>query len=66
MTNEEIKTIKWKLTELSAADPDFIDSNDYEIFGEDENGRDGYCTVQITDVVNDALSLIEYLQIFKE
>lgn len=62
MTNDEIETIKWKLTELSAADPDCIDSNEYEILGEDEDGRDGYCTVQINNVADDALALIEYLQ----
>lgn len=62
MNKEQIETIKWKLTELAAADPDCIDSNDYEICGEDEQGRDGYCTVQINKVADEALALIKYLQ----
>lgn len=64
MDNEKIETIKWKLTELGAAEPEQIESNDYEILGEDEQGRDGYCTVQINEVANEALELIEYLQRF--
>ncbi len=63
MTEDEIATIKWKLTELAAAEPYQIESNDYEILGEDDQGRDGYCTIQINNVVNEALGLIEYLQL---
>ena len=62
MDKDKIETIKWKLTEIATAEPDCIDSNDYEILGEDEQGRDGYCTVHITDVADDALALIEHLQ----
>lgn len=58
MENEEIEQLKWKLTELSCADADFIDSNDYEIMGEDKEGRDGYCTVQVNKVAEDALAAI--------
>lgn len=61
MDKEKIETIKWKLTELAEAEPDFIDSNDFEILGEDEQGRDGYCTVQINSVAEEALALIEQL-----
>ncbi len=63
MTEDEIETIKWKLTELAAAEPYQIESNDYEIYGEDDQGREGYCTIQITRVANEALGLIEYLQL---
>lgn len=63
MDKEKIETIKWKLTELAAAEPDFIDSNDYEILGEDGQGRDGYCTVQINNVADETMELINHLQL---
>ncbi len=63
MTEDDIASIKWMLAELGAAEPYQIESNDYEIYGEDELGRDGYCTIQINDVAKEALGLIEYLQL---
>lgn len=61
MTHEEVETIKWKLTELSCAEPEQIECNDYEIYGEDEHGQSGICTVQITKVAEEALALIHHL-----
>ncbi len=63
MTEDEIATIKWKLAELAAAEPYQIESNYYEILGENEQGRDMYYNIQITRVANEALGLIEYLQL---
>ncbi len=63
MTEDEIATIKWKLAELAAAEPYQIESNDYEIYGEDDQGREGYCTIQINSVAAEASGLIEYLQL---
>ena len=62
MDDEQIETIKWKLTELANSDPENVEGNEYEILGEDEQGRDGYCTVKITDVAEQALALISHLQ----
>ncbi len=62
MNKEKIEVIKWKLSELANSEPENIEDNDLEIIGEDEQGRDGYCTVQITDLASETLELIEYLQ----
>ncbi len=62
MNKEKIEFIKWKLLELANSDPRNIEGNDLEIIGEDEQGRDGYCTVKITNLAAETLELIEYLQ----
>lgn len=62
MSDEQIEMIKWKLMELESADSDCIESNDYEIVGEDEQGRDGYCTIQINTVAGEALATINKLR----
>ena len=62
MDKEKIEVIKWKLSELANSEPENIESNDLEIMGEDDQGRDGYSTVQITDLANEALELFEDLQ----
>jgi len=59
---DEIETLKWKLSELANSEPENIESNDLEIMGEDSAGRDGYCTVQINKIAEDALKVIEQLQ----
>lgn len=62
MTKDQIETIKWKLMELEAAEPEQIESNDFEICGEDEQGLSGICTIQINKTASDALALIKHLQ----
>ena len=56
------EVIKWYLCELANADPDGIESNDIDIYGEDEEGREGCNTAQITDIADKALKRIAELE----
>lgn len=60
--SDEIETIKWYLTELSCQDGNDIESNEIEIYGEDENGADGCFTIEITDIAEKALNQITKLE----
>jgi hypothetical protein len=61
MTEEENKLdlLIWKLTELASVDIGDIESDEFEILGEDAEGRDAYCTVSITRTAKDALETIK-------
>ena len=54
--------IKWYLSELSCQDPETIESNEIEIYGEDEQGREGSCTAEITDIADKAYKRIIALE----
>lgn len=62
MKTEETETIKWILSELANFESEDIESNDIEIYGEDEQGRDGVCTIEITSIANRAERLISELE----
>lgn len=55
---EKVEWIKWQLAELANTDPNDIESNEIEIVGENALGQEGYCTAKITDIAEQALSLI--------
>ncbi len=54
--------IKYQLMELAAIDKDDIDYGFIEIIGEDEEGREGSCEVEIPSIAKQALELIKDLQ----
>jgi len=54
--------IKWQLEELSAFDSDDIESNEFDIYGEDEHGYEGSFSVKITEIASKALSRIDALE----
>jgi hypothetical protein len=62
MKREKIEFLKIALDEISCADADQIESNDFEIVGEDENGASGVYTAQIIDVASNAAERIEELE----
>jgi len=61
LSDDNVNLVIWELFELANSEPENIESNDLEIMGEDEQGRDGYCTVQITEVAGRAVALIQAL-----
>jgi len=60
--SENSEIIKWYLTELSCQDGDDIESNEIEIMGEDENGNEGFFSVNITDIAEKALEYTAKLE----
>ena len=63
LSKDNVTIVLWELSELENSEPENIESNDLEIMGEDEQGMDGYCTVQITEVAGRAVALIQALLI---
>ena len=54
--------IEFFLDYLSNEEPGLIDDNSHEFYGEDENGNEGSCTLEITEIAAAALSKIKNLQ----
>lgn len=52
--------IKWQLEELAALED--IEDGEFEIYGEDAEGREGSTSVKITDTASSALALIKELE----
>ena len=62
MDKDQATVIKEKLTAIEAAEAEHIDSNDFEVMGEDDKGRDGVYTIDIINTVSEALELIMHLE----
>lgn len=60
--SDKTEFIKWQLTELANQDKNDIESNEFEMYGEDEQGREGCCTVEITELAQQAYDEIKQLQ----
>jgi hypothetical protein len=58
----DIDTLKFFLLELANSDSENIESDDFEIYGETEEGLSGTCFCKITDVAAEALKKINELQ----
>lgn len=55
-------TLKWLLSELALAEPEQYESGSFEIVGEDEQGREGCCEVEVSDIACSAKDRIEELE----
>ena len=54
--------LKWFLTEVSNAEADQFETGSIEIFGENEQGQEGSCEIEITDLMTAACDRIEELE----
>jgi len=59
----DIGNIKWFLIEIGASDAENIESNDFEIMGEDAGGNEGMFTVQINEVASQASKYVNELEL---
>ena len=59
---QEIEWIKWQLNDLAATPAEDIETGSFEVYGEDEQGREGSCEVEIPDLAQQALDVIKQLQ----
>jgi hypothetical protein len=50
--------VQWFLYELSQIEPDDIDSDCFDVYGEDKNGVDGSACISITELAGDAYKII--------
>ncbi|EFV40493.1 hypothetical protein HMPREF0864_02224 [Enterobacteriaceae bacterium 9_2_54FAA] len=50
--------VLWFLNELAAFDASDIDSDDFDVYGEDRNGIEGCATISITELAADAAKLL--------
>ncbi|WP_367298983.1 hypothetical protein [Hafnia alvei] len=50
--------VLWFLNELAAFDASDIDSDDFDVYGEDRNGMEGCATISITELAADAAKLL--------
>ena len=50
---------QWFLGELASADLGQIETGEIEIFGEDDQGHEGSCTIEVTEIARAALELID-------
>lgn len=60
--NHYIKNILWYLGELANSDPDMIESNQIEIYGEDDKGNEGSFEADITEIAQHAGDVIRKQQ----
>lgn len=58
----DLERALWLLSEIACAEPDDIESNEIEVYGEDEYGREGFCSFKITDIAQQAIEVIEALK----
>ncbi|MDK9365358.1 hypothetical protein [Lelliottia wanjuensis] len=49
---------QYLLSELASYDADDIDGDEFEVYGEDSNGREGSATISITELAADAAKLL--------
>lgn len=65
MNDQKIKQewIKWQLQDIASTNPEDIEDNEHDIYGEDEQGRDGCTTIKITDMAQEALDRIKELEL---
>lgn len=54
--------VLWFLNELASFEPDDIDNNDFDVYGEHESGAEGTASVGIVELAADAVKLITKLQ----
>lgn len=54
--------VLWFLNELASFEPDDIDYNDFDVYGEHESGAEGTASVGIVELAADAVKLITKLQ----
>ncbi len=54
--------VLWFLSELASFEPDDIDYNDFDVYGEHESGAEGTASVGIVELAADAVKLIAKLQ----
>lgn len=54
--------VLWFLSELASFEPDDIDDNDFDVYGEHESGAEGTASVGIVELAADAVKLIAKLQ----
>jgi len=64
--NTDIEQTKWMLEELSNQDGSDIESNEIEIYGEDEQGHEGCFSVTITSIAENALKTIKEIESKKD
>ena len=50
--------VLWFLNELAAFDASDIDSDDFDVYGADRNGMEGFATISITELAADAAKLL--------
>ncbi|WP_227781316.1 hypothetical protein [Hafnia paralvei] len=50
--------VLWFLNELASFDASDIDSDDFDVYGEDRNGTEGCTTISITELAADAAKLL--------
>ena len=60
-TLKKYETLLFKLNQLAIQDADDIDSNDFDIYGETQDGHDAVQTVKITDIAQEAYDAIRSL-----
>lgn len=56
------KNLKWFLSEVANAEPDQYETGSIEIIGENEQGQEGSCEIEIDDLMNAACSRIAELE----
>ena len=56
------KHLTWFLGEVSQADSEQLEDGAIEIFGEDEQGREGSCVIEIPNLAHAAKDRIESLE----
>lgn len=56
------KNLTWYLNEVGSADLEQIETGSIEIIGENEQGQEGSCEVEITDLVQAAANRIQELE----
>ncbi len=56
------KNLKWVLNEVANAEPDQYETGSIEIFGENEQGQEGSCEIEIDDLMNAACDRISELE----
>ena len=59
---KQAEQIKWFLMELAAQEKADIESDEFDIYGEDKEGHEGCFSVSITDLAGKSLKTIEELQ----
>ncbi len=56
------KNLAWLLSELALAEPEQYECGSMEIIGEDEQGREGSCEIEISDLAFAASKRIKELE----